>query len=240
MNLDIVYQYGFFIDTTPVGDTRSWAEIGNGINDCKKSLNEISQSLQYLSNNGWGSTEVMGAQLKAAFSGFRVRGDAAQDYIFGQGVQFGFGSSRKTNYKMISPDGGELSGSCTLVKIDTTGGKATDGEGISFEVHVNGAPVFNPGLGALAVVSVAGPTVSGTTSIYVNPEKGGSNSYKYQTGMSFLTLPAAGATLTAGWTAWDGSAVITAATGNDIIIAEVVTATNVVVKAGKASVTAHI
>lgn len=91
-------------------------------------------------------------------------------------------------------------------------------------------------LGALTVVSVAGAT-SGQTMIYVNPSKGAGNSYKYKTSAS-VALPSAGDILTTGWTAWDGSAAITATTGNQIVIVEVVTATNAAVNAGTATVTA--
>jgi len=236
-DLDINYQYGFFIDTSPVSGGPIWAEIGAGINDYKKSLNEVTQSYQYLANNGWGTTEVLGGQLITTFTGNRIRGDAAQDYIYGVGVQYGFGSSRKTNYKLVAPDGSTVTGGCTLVKVDDTGGKSVEATAISFEVHLDGLPTFTPNLGALSVVSVAGPTTAGTTSIYVNPAKAGGNSYKYATAAT-ETLPAAGAILTTGWTAWDGSAVITAVTGNQIVIAEV-TAANAAVKAGIATVTAH-
>jgi hypothetical protein len=235
--MDINYQYGFFIDTSPIAGGPIWAEIAAGINDYKKSLNEVVQSYQYLSNNGWGASEVLGGQIITTFTGNRVRGDAAQDYIYSVGVQYGFGSARKTNYKIVAPDGSTIQGACTLVKVEDTGGKSVEATAISFDVNFNGLPTFSPGLGTLSIVSLAGPSVAGTTSVYINPAKAGGNSYKYQTSAA-VVLPGAGAILTTGWTAWDGSAVITAVTGNQIVVAEV-TAANAAVKAGIAVVTAH-
>ncbi len=87
----------------------------------------------------------------------------------------------------------------------------------------------------LTVTSAAG-SASGATKITVTPAVGSGNSYKVKTG-SNIGLPAVGAICDTGWTAWNGSADITAITGNDIVVVEVDT-NNKAVKAGKTVVTA--
>lgn len=85
----------------------------------------------------------------------------------------------------------------------------------------------------LTVTSVAG-TNSGDTKITVEPAKATGNSYKYKTASS-VDIPTYGSTVS-GYTSWDGSADITATTGNDIVIVEL-DANSKVVKAGKTTVT---
>lgn len=93
----------------------------------------------------------------------------------------------------------------------------------------------NPALGELTVTSAAGQT-TGKTAVTVSPAKEAGNGYKYKTGAS-LTLPAYDAACTSGYTAWDGSAEITAATGQKIVVVEV-TADNKARKGGVATVAA--
>lgn len=90
-------------------------------------------------------------------------------------------------------------------------------------------------LGTLAVTSIAG-SVSGKTTITITPSLLNGDSYKYKTGTS-VTIPAFNDSTASGYTAWDGSADITATTGNEILIAEV-DSNGLVKKAGKATVTA--
>ena len=90
-------------------------------------------------------------------------------------------------------------------------------------------------LGALEVASVAGSEV-GTTKITVTPAKASENSYVYKTDTT-VTLPAYGEVLSSGYTAWNGTADITATDGNQIAIVEV-DANNKAVKGGVATVVA--
>lgn len=86
------------------------------------------------------------------------------------------------------------------------------------------------------VYSVEGST-SGDTKITVTPQATGTQSYKYKTGPT-VAIPALNAVLTTGWNAWDGDDDITAATGNQIVVAIVTTATNACVAAGRTVVVA--
>lgn len=71
----------------------------------------------------------------------------------------------------------------------------------------------------LKVASVAGST-SGSTAITVEPELSSGNSYKYKVAAN-PTIPAAGQECKTGYTAWDGTSEITAATGQKIVVVEV-------------------
>lgn len=89
-------------------------------------------------------------------------------------------------------------------------------------------------LEGLTVVSVEGDS-QGQTNIYVNPAKESSNKYYYKTGSAPLAYPAYGEVISD--TLWDGSAGITANSGDQIMIIET-DENNKAVKAGIATVTA--
>lgn len=93
------------------------------------------------------------------------------------------------------------------------------------------AKLTSGALGKLKVTSAAG-TKAGDTKITVTPALGSGNSYKYKTG-EMLDVPVKGQNVK-GWSVWDGSADITAASGNEIVIAEC-DASYRVVNAGKAT-----
>ena len=90
-------------------------------------------------------------------------------------------------------------------------------------------------LTSLTVTSVAGST-SGSTKITVEPALSSGNSYKYKVAAN-PTMPNAGQECKSGYTAWDGTADITAATGQKIVVVEV-DADNRCVGAGMTVVTA--
>lgn len=92
-------------------------------------------------------------------------------------------------------------------------------------------------LGELTVQFAAG-TTSGKTKLTVTPTKGPDNSYWTKTGTS-LTLPNYHEVIGSGggYTSWNGTAELTATTGQEVIVVEV-DASNRAVKGGKTTVTA--
>lgn len=235
--MDKNYDFKLEIDINPSGMEADYAELSAGISNLGPSLNEAIFQGAFLKDKGWGSSEVTGGQFTLTLTGKRVRGDAAQDYIFSSAVRYRFGDARKTNLRLTEPGGMQIVVPVTLAKIEGSGGDANQPSDISIEIHGNGAPTISEAgevIGQLTVVSVAGAT-SGKTALYVNPAKGAGNSYKYKTAAQVDT-PAYGATCTTGWSAWDGAAEITATTGNEIVLVEV-DASNLALKAGKAVVT---
>lgn len=89
----------------------------------------------------------------------------------------------------------------------------------------------------LTITSEAGSSAGKTAITVAGYTKKSSESYKYKVGDAAPVVNA-GDVLTTGWTAWNGSADITAATSKKIGIA-VVNAANEAVAYGSATVTAH-
>ena len=87
----------------------------------------------------------------------------------------------------------------------------------------------------LTVNSIAG-TSKGDTKVTVTPSKAGGNSYKYK--VSEETVEVSYLQNVRNWTAWDGTADITAATGSVITVVEC-NAEFQAIKAGSKTVTAH-
>ena len=91
------------------------------------------------------------------------------------------------------------------------------------------------GLDNLTVTSAASSATSGKTKLTVSPALTSGNSYKYKVADNAV-LPAAGQSVK-GWTAWNGTDEITAATGKEICVVECDSAYRAL-KAGVATVTA--
>lgn len=97
------------------------------------------------------------------------------------------------------------------------------------------AKVSSDTLGTLNVTSAAGAT-TGKTAITVTPTLTSGNSYKYKVAAN-PTMPTYDQLISQGYTAWNGTDEITAATSSKIVIVEV-NANGHAVKAGEATVTA--
>lgn len=243
--MEINYKNVLSIDTSGAALSGTWAVLGEGINDLTPTMNEVVETNAWLNAGGYSNSEVVGAQIKFSLTGKRVYNDAAQDFIFSAAVKYGLGQARKTQLKweQFDPVTDEVVETvtvpATIVGIGLGGGSAQAGSAISIDIDCNGAPTTTLAYTAaqtLTCVSVEG-TGSGKTSIYVNPVLGASNSYKYKI---TSVAPAIGDTLTTGWTAFTAGedAIETGVTtGDNIYVAEVVTSTNVLVKAGTCTIT---
>lgn len=104
------------------------------------------------------------------------------------------------------------------------------------QVWKPGDPVPASPLGTLIVTSMAG-TNSGDTAVTVSPAKESGNIYRIKTAAN-VTVPAYDEDCSgSGWKDWDGTADITAATGDKLLVVEC-TAGGKARKSGTASVTA--
>ena len=112
------YNYELSINTTPGSETATMAPVAEGFDNIAESLSEVLYQSSFLGDGGWGRSEVTGGQLILTLSGVRVVGDAAQDYIFGDAVYFGFGENRKTDAQLTCPDGSTISCGVTLASPD--------------------------------------------------------------------------------------------------------------------------
>lgn len=218
------------IGVSNVGGTWTYAPLCEGIDNLAETLNEVVQEYYFLCGKGFGQSHVTGMHPSWTFSGRRILGDQAQDYIASK--KYMLDRDRESSFRISYVDNSQtpavtplITVPCTLMNIqDIGGGAATDDSIFSVDISFKGQPTLSnvAALPVLNVVSVPG-TSSGKTAVYVNPILTSGNSYKYQTAAS-VTLPELGATPGSGWNTWDGETEITAVTGNYIGIVELDTA----------------
>lgn len=229
-NYNLVAEIGI----SNVGGTWTYAPFGAGIDNLAEALNEVVQDYQFLKNKGFGEKHVTGMAPVWTFSGRRILGDQAQDYI--ASVKYLLDTGRESSFRISYVDNSGPSAvtplvtvNCTLTNIqDIGGGAATDDSVFSVDIAYKGTPTLSNvlALPVLNVVSVPGES-SGQTMVYVNPILTPGNTYKYITGAQ-VSLPEYGSAPVGDWQAWDGEAAITATTGNQIAIAELNSSGNAV------------
>jgi hypothetical protein len=139
---ELMNKHKFEINTTPGTQPGTYAEIKAGITNVEPNNNEELAQDRYLDGDGYGETDVIGAQLVLTFTGHRKYGDAAQDFIFGKLLELG--PSRRTEFRWTEPDGGIFEGQCTIANITGPSGDAGAKGEISFEIHFNGRPTYTP------------------------------------------------------------------------------------------------
>lgn len=133
----------FEINTVPGSTPGTFAVIAAGIKNVAPSNNEKLAQDNYLDGQGFGSTDVIQAQVILSFTGDRNYGDAAQEFIMG--LLLDVGASRKTDFKWTEPNGGLFTGPCTIANISGPSGDAGGKGEIKFEIHFNGKPTYTPG-----------------------------------------------------------------------------------------------
>lgn len=130
------------LDVTPKGEVETFERLGAGITGMEPDPNDEIAQDKYYDGEGFGETDVIGAQLVLSFSGHRKYGDAAQDYIFSLLLEPG--PARRTNLRWTLPDQSIYEGPVTIAAITGPGGDAGAKGEIGFELHFNGKPEFTP------------------------------------------------------------------------------------------------
>lgn len=140
----VMYGVEVQINTLPSG-TASYAVIGDGITNISEALNEVKQSMFFLINKGFGQSEITGMHPAITFTGNRVHGDTAQDFIMG--LKYSLGSARKTDIKIkvFDPEApttvySNYTAEVTITDIQELSGATENGSDISFTLEFNGAP----------------------------------------------------------------------------------------------------
>src|SRR5690625_1683915 len=130
------------INTDPGGTEEAWERLAAGITDMEPDPNEEIAQDNYFDGDGFGESDVTGAQLIVSISGHRKYDDTAQNYIYG--VQMELGPARRTEFRLTLPDGSMFEGPCTIANIVGPGGAAGEKGAISFEIHFAGKPEYTP------------------------------------------------------------------------------------------------
>mgnify|MGYP005937619203 CR=1 FL=1 len=138
---EINYETEAFINTEPSGSTASWASLGALTKNMAESLNEVLYQASYYQDKGWGSTEVVGAQLTLTLTGDCKPTDPAYEYITGEDVMYKFGEARKTHMKVQRGDKYVI-WPITLANITKGRGDSTATNALTVTIHGNGKPVL--------------------------------------------------------------------------------------------------
>lgn len=142
------WQNKFEIDVNggkdPVADVEAakWEVLAGGINNFTPSLNETTTNDVYMDGEGFGSTDVTGKRLQIAFTGHRLEGNAAQDFVASHVLDIG--DKLKALGRWTQTDGSTIVGQITLSNIVTSGGAPGAKQTLSFTMAFNGKPVYTP------------------------------------------------------------------------------------------------
>ncbi len=140
-----IYNIKVSIGTEKSGETWTYSDFGEGIENVAEALNEVVQQYQFISNGGFATNHVTGAAPAWTLTGRRVLGDAAQDYIFGN--KYSFDTARQSSLKVTYTDGSGgtavnkgFTVPCTFCNLQEFSGASTDDSAISMELRFDGRP----------------------------------------------------------------------------------------------------
>ena len=144
-NLLTVYNLEASIGTSKSENTWSYAKLEAGLDNVSEALNEVVQQYFFLNDKGFARNHVTGMAPSFTFTGRRVQGDAAQDYIFSK--KYKLDTERSSSFQLkvtdnsgASPKVTTYTVDCTICNIQEFSGASTDDSAISFELRFNGAP----------------------------------------------------------------------------------------------------
>lgn len=230
------------IDITPSGPARTWVPLGEGIENMDEALNEVFNEYQFMANKGYAVGYVTGMSIMVNLSGRRIVGDPAQDYICSPGVKYGLMASRQTTARLskLNAQGNidQIESPVTISNVVDISGATTDGSALTVSIHFDGEPqmeTVTPGT-TLTVNSAAGAETGDTilTTTPAAPTAGCKFVYSYAEEAPTATP---GSVVT-GWNVFTSGAQYTIASGQNVTVAMINTATNVVVMSGNAVVVA--
>lgn len=146
-NLFTMYNIKASLGTEKKDAAWTYSELAEGFDNVSEALNEVVQQYFFLSDGGFARNHVTGMAPAFTFTGRRVQGDAAQDYIFSK--KYGLGTERESSFKLeitdnsgAAPATKTLTCSCTLCNIQEYSGASTDDSAISVEIRFNGKPTL--------------------------------------------------------------------------------------------------
>lgn len=140
-----MYNLSAFIGTSVSGNTWTYDELADGIDNIAEALNEVVQQYFFLKDNGFAQNHVTGMAPSWTITGRRVLGDAAQEFIFG--AKYGLDTERQSSFKLEYKDASDATVTlvvpCTICNIQEFSGATTDDAAISFEIRFDGEPTVS-------------------------------------------------------------------------------------------------
>lgn len=121
-----------------------YSELADGIDNIAEALNEVVQQFFFLKDKGFATNHVTGMAPAYTFTGRRVMGDAAQDFIFSK--KYSLDADRQSKLKIAYTEGSAektISCNCTICNIQEFSGASTDDSAISFELRFDGKPTIS-------------------------------------------------------------------------------------------------
>ena len=142
--LQTMYGLSASIGTELTGTPAAWtyATLGDGIDNISEALNEVVQQYFFLNKNGFAENHVTGMAPTFTFTGRRVIGDTAQDFIFD--AKYKLDTYRQSSFKLTYTNASAklvtVTCDCTIANVQEWSGATTDDSAISFELRFDGAP----------------------------------------------------------------------------------------------------
>lgn len=139
---EINYETEAFINiAAPETGTPEWASLAALTKNMAQSLNEVLYQASYFKDQGWGSTEVTGAQLTLTLTGDVKHGDKACDFLLSEKVMYGLGSARKNHMKLTCGKKYVI-WPITLANITPAYGDSNQPNALTVTIHGNGKPTL--------------------------------------------------------------------------------------------------
>lgn len=139
-----IYGIEASILTSGSSEAEVYSELADGIDNIAEALNEIVQQFFFLKDKGFATNHVTGMAPAYTFTGRRVMGDTAQDFIFGK--KYSLDTDRQSKLKIAYTEGSTektISCNCTICNIQEFSGASTDDSAISFELRFDGKPTIS-------------------------------------------------------------------------------------------------
>ncbi|MDB8867870.1 capsid protein [Pediococcus acidilactici] len=130
-------------DPTADLENAEWANISQGIMSVTPAANATADTQSFWNDKGWQETDETGKRVTLAFTGQRVVGDPAQDYIANRFMAMG--NALRTLVRWTNQTGDTIVSNCTLTSIVPFGGNANARQTFSFTLSMNGVPVYSTG-----------------------------------------------------------------------------------------------
>ncbi|EUJ47652.1 phage tail tube protein [Listeria fleischmannii] len=145
---DMGFKNKFEIDTSGGLDPKSvtdatFARLAAGVSSVTPAKGETTDNTVYYdTEDGNGNMDVTGMAVTLAFSGHRLYGDPAQDFVASKFTEIG--DSVKTLCRWTETDGTVFVSQCTITALVPFGGNANAKQTFSFTLNMNGTIVKQP------------------------------------------------------------------------------------------------